>query len=174
MSDDLVERCEREISTFERPSKANCLLMIAEMKRLRELLLPPPTLPITVREERMHPGMVKYHIEGLPRAVVIHHFTTTDGGPPHDHPWGFQSTVLAGGYVERVHQLDGSSETVHRQPDDTFEIAARHIHRIEELPTGDCWTLILPREHEQTSGFYEFREDGAWQRRWNEPEWSKV
>lgn len=131
---------------------------------------------ITVDEERMAEFFCKYHLRGLPVGAVLHHFGSADApdAPPHDHPWPFRSFIVSGGYVERVFQLDGSSELVHRKPGDSFQIEASHIHRIEELPEGECWTLIIPGQHERTSGFYEFREDGTYQRRWNESEWTRL
>jgi hypothetical protein len=129
---------------------------------------------ISLREERMSDVFQKFHIDGLPVGAVLHHFADVDRGPAHDHPFPFRSIILYGGYVERVFQMDGSSELITRKVGDSFEIAASHIHRIEELPAGDCWTLMLPGPHEQTSGFYEFREDGAYRRFWYENEWAKA
>lgn len=127
-----------------------------------------------LREERMSGAMVKWHLEGAPFAAVLHQFTEPDHGHPHSHPWPFQSTILHGGYREQVFQLDGSFEFVDRNPGDTFNIPAQHIHRIVDLPNGECWTMILPGEHVQTSGFYDFREDGSYHRFWHEPEFTKL
>lgn len=121
--------------------------------------------------ERMSGAFEKWHVEGLPRAAVLHRFGDIDRGDSHDHPWPFRSIVISGGYVEQVYQLDGSTETIHRRPGDSFEIPATHIHRIVELPEGECWTLVLPGSHERTSRFWQFRDDGAWSRAWHEHEW---
>jgi hypothetical protein len=124
--------------------------------------------------ERMSDAMTKFHLRGpWPLDPVIHHFADIDRGDPHDHPWGFRSIVLDGGYVERVFQPNGTSELVERKPGDSFDIAATHIHRMEALPSGDCWTLILPGPHERTSRFWQFREDGAYSRAWHEAEWTR-
>lgn len=111
---------------------------------------------ITVVTERMSDEFTKFHINGLPFPAVIHHFTGSDKGLPHDHPWGFLSFVLSGGYIERIYQRTGSFHDVHRRPGDTFRIAATHIHEIIELPQGECWTLVLPQPWERHGGFWDF------------------
>jgi hypothetical protein len=35
-----------------------------------------------------------------------------------------------------------NSELVHRIPGETYHVDAAHIHRIVELPQGECWTLV--------------------------------
>lgn len=123
--------------------------------------------------ERMSDVFAKYHLRGpWPFGAVIHQFSDIDRGDPHDHPWGFRSVILHGGYVERVFQPDGASELVHRNLGDSFEIAATHIHRMEALPNGECWTLVMPGPHERTSRFWQFREDGSYSRAWNEHDWT--
>lgn len=129
---------------------------------------------LDLREERMGHHFTKWHIGGLPRSAVIHRFSETDNGDPHDHPWGFTSFVIHGGYVEQVFQLDGTSQLIHREPGQSFYIPAQHIHRIVDLPAGECTTIILPGEHEQTSGFYQFREDGAYHRYWDQPDFQRM
>ena len=128
----------------------------------------------TVREERMGGHFVKYHLDDLPSYAVLHRFTAPDHGDPHDHSFDADSLIISGGYVEEVYELDGSMTVHHRKPGDRLHNAAGKIHRIIELPEGDCLTLFVPGPWVQKSGFYQFREDGAWQRRWDEPEWSEV
>jgi hypothetical protein len=129
---------------------------------------------LDLREEQMAHHFTKWHIGGLPCAAVIHQFNAVDHGDPHDHPWGFTSFVIHGGYVEQVFQLDGSAELIAREPGQSFYISAKHIHRIVELPAGECTTIILPGPHEQTSGFYQFRDGRTWHRFWNEAEFHGV
>lgn len=123
---------------------------------------------LNLREERMADHFVKHHVEGLPSAAVFHQFSQIDYGDPHDHPWPFTSFVISGGYVEQVFQLDGSTELFHPNVGDSFHIDAKHIHRIIDLPNGECTTIILPGPHEQTSGFYQFRDGRAWHRFWDQ------
>ena len=130
---------------------------------------------LQLREERMADHFVKHHIDGLPCAAVLHKFSRPDHGPAHDHPWPFFSFIVHGGYVEEVFDREtGSSHQVHRAVGQSFYIPATHIHRIVDLPFGECHTLILPGPHEQKSGFWEFRGDGAYHRFWDEPEFKRL
>ena len=127
---------------------------------------------LDIREERMSDAMLKIHIPGL---GVLHHFTAPDMGAPHDHPWNFTSMILKGGYIEEVYRPDGACERIHRKVGDHFAILAGHIHRIVELPEGECWTCIdVLGPKVQEPGFYEWREGRMFQRRWNEPEFRPV
>jgi hypothetical protein len=122
----------------------------------------------------MSETFTKYHVHGLPRPAVFHRFAEADHGDPHDHPWSFRSFVLVGGYVEEVFHLDGTREIIHRMQGDSFFIHAEHIHRIIELPAGECWTLVLPQQTERVSGFYQFRDDGTYHRLWHQPEFARI
>lgn len=59
---------------------------------------------LTFREERMNGHFTKYHVEGLPFPLVLHHFTAADGPDAdfHDHPFGFMSFIFRGGYREEM------------------------------------------------------------------------
>jgi len=128
---------------------------------------------IGLYNEHMSDVFDKYHLDGAPFAAVLHRFSDIDHGDPHDHPWGFRSIILHGGYVERVfNRLNGTSRLIPREVGDSFEIPAKHIHRIEELPNGECWTLVLPRETERVSRFWQFRDSGIYSRAWHEKEWT--
>lgn len=129
---------------------------------------------VTIRTETMCGFFTKYHLNGLPRAAVLHHFTDVDRGPPHDHPWPFRSFIISGSYTEEVFQLDGSSERVSHMTGEAFSVASSHIHRIVHMPASGVWTLILPGRPERKSGFYDFREDGAYHRFWDQPEFKRI
>ena len=124
------------------------------------------------RVERMNGGMLKIHLGTPDRARVIHWFSAPDNGDPHDHKqWGFWSTVIHGSYVEEHYLLDGSCERIHRKTGDRFYVDPDHIHRIVELPEGECFTMIEPDPHTgQDSGFYIWRDGVALTRTWREAE----
>lgn len=107
-------------------------------------------------EEIMSDEFTKYHIDGLPFPAAIHHFTGRDKGLPHDHPWGFLSIVLKGGYIERVYQSDGTFTDIERRPGDCFKLEAEHIHEIIELLEHECWTLVLPDPWKRHWGHWNF------------------
>lgn len=135
----------------------------------------PLDIPL-IRIEPMSDAFTKFHLEGpWPFHPVIHRFSAPDNGDPHDHPWKFRSIILHGGYREEIFDVaTGKSRLVDRKPGDSFINAANHVHRIVELLDGECWTLILPHAWEQESGFYQFREDGAYYRPWHRDEFEKV
>lgn len=133
--------------------------------------------------EQMSAEFTKYHLnpEGSapwPFRPVLHHFTATDVDGPHDHPWPFQTFILSGGYVEEVFTIadDGtwSSEIIHRRANTAHRVEATHIHRIVELPQGDCWTLILPSPAERESRFWRFDADGVSSRAWHQTEFTPL
>lgn len=119
-------------------------------------------MTITIRVEVMGPHFTKYHIEGLPVPAVLHHIAQAEPeADPHDHPWGFTSFVIAGGYEEQIFDSNGDFYYAARRPGDTFDIAASHIHRITYLFSGGpCWSLILPGSPERKPGFYRWDENG--------------
>jgi hypothetical protein len=116
--------------------------------------------------ERMNDAFTKYHLnrEGeapWPFRPVLHHFTQPDYGDPHDHPWSFTSFVMSGGYVEEVFSITNGvwrSEIVHRLPGTSHHVLATHIHRIIDLPEGECWTMVLGGPHERETRFWRFGE----------------
>ena len=129
-----------------------------------------------VRAERMSPAFIKYHLND---GSALHRFVRPEPyADPHDHPWSFETEILDGGYVDEVFHLnsDGSwhSEHRHRVPGETYRVDANHIHRIVDLPAGECTTIILPGSHQQTSGFYQFREDGAYHRYWDQADFQRM
>lgn len=128
-----------------------------------------------IREEEMGPHMMKFHVGGMPFPAVFHRFTAPDLGDPHDHPWSFRSIILHGGYVEEVFALDGTSERIHRRVGDSFVVPAEHIHRLIDLPAGECWTFIMPLPSPaRTSGMYQFRDGVAYFKYWHEFEFHRL
>lgn len=132
-------------------------------------------LSLSYSYERMNGFFEKFHVVGAPFDAVFHRFTGVEHGFPHDHPFPFQSHVLKGSYVEEIYTLDGKVTRVTRKAGDCFQVPAGRIHKIVELPEGECWTLMLPGEREQVSGFYEFQDGGKiLHRRWNETTWKEI
>lgn len=109
---------------------------------------------LTFERERMSDEFEKWHIIGLPFGCALHHFTGVDRGDAHDHPFAFTSHILSGGYVEDIYNADGSCGAVERQPGTCHSVVAEHIHRIVELPQGQCWTLVLPGPHVRVTRFW--------------------
>lgn len=127
------------------------------------------------RVERMSEQFAKLHLDVGRFALTLHHFTGPDAGDPHDHPYPFTTTILAGGYVEEVWRRgkDGwESRRVHREPGTTHRVGARTIHRIVELPEGECVTAVVWHTEgvaRREPRFYRLRGGVMQSRRWNEP-----
>ena len=111
-----------------------------------------------VRAGRMSRAFVKYHLDDH---RVLHRFTRSEPhAHPHDHPWPFETTIVAGGYIEEVFELytDGSwhSKLVSRPTGTVHLIEASHIHRLVALPEGECWTLVRAGQQERQVRFWRF------------------
>lgn len=117
-----------------------------------------------------------FHKLHLGDGSVLHVFTDTDHGDPHDHPFAFDSEVLVGGYVE-THWYPTSSgwfaRDVRREAGERFTIPHNHVHRINRLLEPVTITRIWPRPFERPSGFWQFRADGAYRRQHDSDEWIK-
>jgi hypothetical protein len=130
-----------------------------------------PTGARIVNVERMSRAFVKYHLDD---GRALHRFTREEQhADPHDHPFAFETTILDGGYVEEMFTFDAHGwrgTLVHRLPGETYRVEADHIHRIVELPQGECWTLVRAGHQERETRFWRFDENvrsRAWhQRRW--------
>lgn len=128
-----------------------------------------------INVEHMNRIFTKYHLnqhgeQPWPFRPVIHHFKGPDTGAPHDHPWSFTSFVLSGSYVEEVYTIaeDGawSMEVVERPAGTSHRVEATHIHRIIELPQGECWTMVMSGPNEREPHFWKFNEKGIYCRPW--------
>ncbi|MEG3166484.1 hypothetical protein U1701_18040 [Sphingomonas sp. PB2P19] len=122
--------------------------------------------------ERMSRAFTKYHLDD---GRALHRFKAEEPHEtPHDHPWSFETEILDGGYVEEVFHLDACggwhTELVHRVPGATYHVEAEHIHRIVELPNGECWTIVRAGRHERETRFWRFGNTVQF-RAWHERRW---
>ena len=133
-----------------------------------------PSGAAVTRVERMSRAFVKYHLDD---GTVLHRFTRPEPwSDPHDHPFAIEVEVLTGGYVEEVFRHDAGgwrAELVHRHPGEAHRLDADHIHRIVDLPTGECWTRARYSPPERVTHFWRFGEDVR-RRRWNSRRWERV
>lgn len=94
------------------------------------------------------------------RAVYLHVMYRPDKDRcHHDHPWGFTTLVLWGGYYEEVSLLakDGvpyAKVERYNRPGIVRRNKALHTHRVSYLPRGRCYTLVLRGPKERTWGFW--------------------
>lgn len=123
-----------------------------------------------IRRERMSKEFTKYHIKIGKVYFVVHHFKGADKGDPHDHPWGFTSFVVKGSYIERRYVIannEWTSTDIKREKGTSFSVEAAAIHEIIELPEGECWTVVLPKQKERETMFWRFSEGMIENRLWN-------
>lgn len=127
-----------------------------------------------VHVERMSRAFTKYHLSD---GRVLHRFQAGEpNADPHDHPWGFETEIVDGGYVEEVFHIraDGGWESrlVHRAPGTVHRVEAAHIHRIVELPQRECWTIVRAGPNERVTRFWRFGHDIR-SRAWHERKWTR-
>ena len=100
------------------------------------------------------PYLERYYLlfkdrETFPFNIFIHKFLKSDPDDLHDHPWGFRTLILKGGYWE--HTEEGK---FWRNPGFTQYVTQMHKHRIELKPDCVCWTLFIPYQRIRKWGFY--------------------
>jgi hypothetical protein len=122
----------------------------------------------------MSRAFTKYHLDD---GRALHRFRIGEPhADPHDHPWSFETEILAGGYVEEVFNvLAGGgwrSELVFRGPGTVHQVPADHIHRIVELPQGECWTVVRAGPNVRGTRFWRFGDDVR-SRAWNARRWQR-
>ena len=122
------------------------------------------------------PYLERYYIfmkdrnETFPFNVFIHKFLKSDPDDLHNHPWGFFTFILAGGYWEYTYEESLPKVCLNPTPPKDVEtnlvkkwrgpgffqsVSAQHTHRIELDPErSDCWTLFNPRLRIQKWGFF--------------------
>ena len=139
-----------------------------------------------------YPYLVRYYLlfcnrnEDALFNVFIHRIMKSDEDDLHDHPWGYFTCILSGGYHETVGTVKVNSETDEntsvnilshtteqhwRYPGFMQKVNDAHIHRLElekDENTGNevpCWTLFIPFRRTQDWGFYANKngDDLVWQ-----------
>lgn len=100
------------------------------------------------------PYLERYYLffkdrETFPFNIFIHKFLKSDPDDLHDHPWGFRTLILKGGYWEHTEQ-----GKFWRKPGFTQSVEPMHKHRVELKPGCTCWTLFIPYRRCRKWGFY--------------------
>ena len=120
----------------------------------------------TIRHEPMSDIFHKYHIENFGVDAVLHEFLKAEpeDADAHDHPFDFTIFVLKGSYTEIIweevweRQVYGVyyPRTIKRSAGESFSVDAETIHKIVNVSTGGCKTLMLPGPATRKSGFWKF------------------
>ena len=104
--------------------------------------------------------LVRYYIlmkdrsQNFPFNIFIHKFLKSDPDDLHDHPWGFFTLILWGGYWEYTRE-----GKFWRAPGYFNMVDASWTHRVELDKNRPCWTLFIPFQHIRKWGFYK---NGEW------------
>jgi hypothetical protein len=93
-----------------------------------------------------------YYLNFRPFArIVLHKFIRSDIDGLHDHPWGFSTYVLSGGYWETTQK-----GTFWRAPGYYATQPSNFLHRISvdaDKAGEDTWTLFMMGSKEKDWGF---------------------
>ena len=103
--------------------------------------------------------LLRYYIfmkdrdQTFPFNIFIHKFLKSDPDDLHDHPWGFFTLILWGGYWE--YTTDGK---FWRPPGYFNMVDSSWTHRVELKKNTPCWTLFIPFQNNRKWGFYKNNE----------------
>lgn len=95
--------------------------------------------------------------------IALHKMSAPDARSTlHDHPFGFVSIVLRGGYWER--RLDPKTMYVWLRRVARVNVMSKYgAHAIVDIERTPTWTLLLIGRHRRTWGFWERSPiDGVW------------
>jgi hypothetical protein len=105
------------------------------------------------------PYLERYYVfikdrKRFPFNVFLHKFLKSDPDDLHDHPWGYLTLILRGGYWEYT-----PTGKYWRGPGHFRFCGAGSTHRIELDPAITAWTLFMPGPQKKEWGFIS---NGKW------------
>jgi hypothetical protein len=110
------------------------------------------------------PYLVRYYVflkdrKRFPFNITLHKILVSDLDDLHDHPWGYATLILKGGYWEHT-----TTGRFWRGPGHFRIRRAKDLHRLElpKLEDGTeqpCWSLFFMGKQKQEWGFIR---DGKW------------
>ena len=93
----------------------------------------------------------------FPFNIFIHKFLESDPDDLHDHPWGYYTLILWGGYWEHFMRED-KPVRVWRGPGYFGARKPTWRHRLELDKGMPCWTLFIPHQRVRQWGFWKAAE----------------
>lgn len=104
----------------------------------------------------------------FPFNVFLHRFLKSDPDDVHDHPWGYATIILKGGYYEWTPQFNSKGQKIGEiarwcGPGSFRMASADSYHRIELDPDVECWTLFMPGPQKREWGFLVKNQWVQWQ-----------
>ena len=80
---------------------------------------------------------------------------------PHNHPWGFTSSILAGGYTEERYDVSGHLFETHiYRAGDINSVAANDFHRVVDVQPGTVTHLVCGPAAEGNAWGYRAKDTG--------------
>lgn len=119
---------------------------------------------VILDRESRSPYLNRYYLllkdrKKFPFNIFLHQFLRSDPDDLHDHPFGYATLILKGGYWEWVPLFDELSGNIVGEKkvwrgSGHFRICrAESYHRIELEPGIDCWTLFIAGPQKREWGF---------------------
>lgn len=119
---------------------------------------------VILDRESKSPYLNRYYLllkdrKKFPFNIFLHQFLRSDPDDLHDHPFGYATLILKGGYWEWVPTFDtirnviNGEKRVWRGAGHFRTCKAESYHRIELEPGVDCWTLFMPGPQKREWGF---------------------
>ena len=109
------------------------------------------------------PYLERYYLflkdrDNFPFNVFLHKFLKGDPDDVHDHPWGYCTFILRGGYYEWIPFFNEMGEKTcevqkWRGPGHFRICGPDSYHRIELKPGVTAWTLFMPLKKVREWGF---------------------
>ncbi len=98
-------------------------------------------------------------------SVMLHRMVRPDQDKdPHDHPWtSWWSRVLWGSYIEDIWEAPDIKRARHehdlpntlvRSAGEVAQRMGEHMHKVVNLPHGECWTLVWTTGRGRRWGFW--------------------
>ena len=121
---------------------------------------------VILDRESEKPYMERYYLlfterdNYFPFNIFIHHILESDNDELHDHPWGYFTLILSGGYFEHLKLKDAETGEdrvvkIWRGPGFYQSVSSSWVHRLElDKTRGETWTLFIPYRQEKEWGFY--------------------
>ena len=127
---------------------------------------------IIMDRENDEPYLERYYLflrdrGTFPFNIFLHKFLKSDPDNLHDHPWGYTTFVIWGGYWEYTENAEGKRVKKWCGVGYFANRPALWKHRLELDPAHPtCWTLFIPHKRTREWGFYKPAEGGIEKEEW--------
>ena len=114
---------------------------------------------VILDRESKDPYLTRYYLflkerTWFPINIFLHKFHKSDPGDLHDHPWGYFTLIIKGGYFEWTPQPNGAILREWYGPGHFRFRKATSKHRIELDRDITPWTIFIAFNQKREWGFY--------------------